>query len=272
MLLQQATLDEFCALWGLTGAFNPQPCVWTFEDHQRAMFVKGLPGFRQLAKWMRCAIFWDENMWFCSSRWSFQTDDHQHYQHFPSFPRHFDQIDQKLWGPPNNLDATRAFMWFPGDCFCRGLGCFGCFGWKMLRRRRWLPIIVAGGPDPCPIPPGYVTWMQGEQTVTWKQGLKQGLKQLESWSPVDFLRSFQIRNRCVTSNMSHGVVASPPGVFQGQNRARLWQLGLWTGTWKNGACGSAQKPPRLDKCIEYVYVYIYTVLYVHVYIYSIYRI
>lgn len=23
-----------------------------------------------------------------------------------------------LWGPPNNLDPTRPFLWFPGDCFC----------------------------------------------------------------------------------------------------------------------------------------------------------
>lgn len=22
------------------------------------------------------------------------------------------------WGPPNNLDPTRPFLWFPGDCFC----------------------------------------------------------------------------------------------------------------------------------------------------------
>eukprot|EP00434_Breviolum_minutum_P044176 symbB.v1.2.039425.t1/scaffold6555.1/size17125/3 len=45
--------------------------------------------------------------------------------------------------PPNNLDPTRPFLWFPGDCFC---------------------------PDPCPIPHGYFKAALGYDNWICAQG------------------------------------------------------------------------------------------------------
>lgn len=84
-----------CGFWGLTGAFNPQRCVWTLV--QRSVFQFEIP------------------------------IQHGRIQNgWKSWPLHV--ISSKKWGPPNNLDATRAFMWFPGDCFCRSLS-FCCWWW-----------------------------------------------------------------------------------------------------------------------------------------------
>ncbi len=68
---------------------------------------------------------------------------------------HIFSMSRRLWGPPNNLDPTRPFMWFPGDCFCCFLSLTKTIVFSRGFRSLGSPLRFRG-PDPCPIPPGYV--------------------------------------------------------------------------------------------------------------------
>ncbi|CAL1145512.1 unnamed protein product [Cladocopium goreaui] len=123
---------------------------------------------------LECAPgFWGSANSFCSRKFPGCDIETTLFGCYELFPCVFPEIDPciydydptvQLWGgesltiqckrpyrgfqstamcPPNNLDATRAFMWFPGDCFC---------------------------PDPCPIPPGYVKTGPGYDNRVCGQG------------------------------------------------------------------------------------------------------